>query len=131
VLYTAAQALQLGKDPSHCPRVSVHVAPSRCYRRRAGEEPEIPWLPPEKGVVARFALRTLDFLFLQGTHALDIHLRFFPSSPVPLPSLLLLRPFFAGASGRRSGVLLFSMAGSRRRGTQMWGLSWRGVRSDR
>jgi hypothetical protein len=95
---------------------------------RAGDHPEILRLPPEKGLTAKFALRTLDFRFLHGTHALDIHLRFFPSSP--LPSLLLLLPFFAGVSGGWSGVL-FSMAGSRVRGTQMWGVSRRGVRFDR
>lgn len=52
---------------------------------------------PEKGITAKLALRTLDFLFLHGTQALEMHLRFFPSSL--LPPLLLRRPFFAGVFG--------------------------------
>jgi hypothetical protein len=68
---------------------------------------------------AKFALRTFDFLFLQGTQALEMHLRFLPSSP--LPSLLLLRPFFAGVSGAAS-VALLSMAGGRGYSeAKMWG----------
>jgi hypothetical protein len=51
----------------------------------------------------------LLFLFLQGTQALEMHLRFFPSSP--LPSFLLRRPFFAGVSGGCASVALVSMAG--------------------
>lgn len=76
----------------------------------------------------QFALRTLDFLFLHGTHALEMHLRFLPSSP--FPSLLLLRPFLAGASGAGSAALLVccSMAASRvaGRGTQNVGLEMAG-----
>jgi hypothetical protein len=65
---------------------------------------------PEKGNMAKFALRTFDFLFLQGTQALDMQRRFLPSSL--FPSFLLLRPFFAGVSGGTSAALaLFSMAG--------------------
>jgi hypothetical protein len=49
----------------------------------------------------------LDFRFLQGTQALEMHLRFFPSSL--LPSFLLRRRFFAGASAGWSAALV-SMA---------------------
>jgi hypothetical protein len=68
----------------------------------------------EKGSWAGLALRTFDFLFLQGTHALEMHLRFLPSSL--FPSFLLRRPFLGGASGAVSAALLlcFSMAASRR-----------------
>jgi hypothetical protein len=64
----------------------------------------VPLVPlAEKGSTAGLALRTLDFLFLQGTHALEMHLRFLPSSL--LPSFLLRRPFLGGASGVASGAL--------------------------
>jgi hypothetical protein len=64
---------------------------------------------PEKGR-RQCASRTFDFLFLQGTHALEMQRRFLPSSL--LPSFLLLRAFLAGVSGGRSAPLL-SMAGTR------------------
>jgi len=75
----------------------------------------------------QFALRTLDFLFLHGTHALEMHLRFLPSSP--FPSLLLLRPFLAGASGAGSAALLVCCSMASRvagRGTQNVGLEMAG-----
>ena len=42
--------------------------------------------------------RTFDFLFLQGTQALEMQRRLVESSPEA--SLFPLRPFLAGASGR-------------------------------
>jgi hypothetical protein len=71
----------------------------------------------------QFTLRTLDFLFLQGTQALEMHLRFLPSSP--LASLLLLRPFLAAVSGGWSAAAL-SMAESMVRGSQNVGLEMAG-----
>lgn len=59
---------------------------------------------------AKGASRTLDFLFLHGTQALEMHRRFLPSSP--LLSFLLRRPFFAGTSAGTSAALV-SMAASR------------------
>jgi hypothetical protein len=58
--------------------------------------PEKVRMVPEKGIRAKYMLRTLLFRFLQGTHAEEMHRLFFGSS---LPaSLFPLRPFFAGAS---------------------------------
>jgi hypothetical protein len=65
------------------------------------------WPSPEKGNEAQLGSRTLDFRFLQGTQALEMHLRFLPSSL--LPSFLLRRRFFAGASAGWSAALV-SMA---------------------
>jgi hypothetical protein len=87
----------------------------------AGHGAEQLWYDaPEKGSRAKLALRTFDFLFLQGTQALEMHLRFLPSSL--FPSLLLLRPFFAGVSGGTCAVL-FSMADGwgGRAEAKMWG----------
>ena len=66
-------------------------------------------------------LPTFDFLFLQGTQALEMHRLFFESS---LPaSFLLLRPFFEGASTGAGESSMADFEVSRR--YRMWGMAGR------